>query len=124
MVWRLHDLIHLRIVDERVPVAEENSNLDTLEILDILDKVLDVDQHVDWLTFSPQHYEILEAFNQIIRSNHKYITTAQQVIKFVEYCVDNFSDKSDINFNLSKMYDYTHSVHFPDDLLVVIELED
>lgn len=41
MAWRLHDLIHLRIVDERLEIAQGNPLLDTL------DKVLDVDEHID-----------------------------------------------------------------------------
>ena len=118
MAWRLHDLIHLRIVHERLEIAQENPLLDTL------DNVLDVDQHVDWITFSPQYREVLDAFNRIVRDNRKCITTAKQVIEFVDYCIENFSDKSDLNFDLDSMHDLTHSVHLPDDLIIVIELED
>ena len=79
MAWRLHDLIHLRIVDERLEVAQGNPLLDTL------DKVLDVDEHIDWITFSPQYREVLDAFNEFVRKNHKCITTAKQLFEFVYY---------------------------------------
>lgn len=118
MAWRLHDLIHLRIVDERLEIAQGNPLLDTL------DKVLDVDEPIDWITFSPQYSEVFDAFNKIVRKNSKYITTAKQVIEFVDYCIENFSDKADLNFDLDRMNDLTHAVHLPDDLIIVIELED
>lgn len=118
MAWRLHDLIHLRIVDERLEIAQGNPLLDTL------DKVLDVDEHIDWITFSPQYSEVFDVFNKIVRKNSKYITTAKQVIEFVDYCIENFSDKADLNFDLDRMNDLTHAVHLPDDLIIVIELED
>ena len=118
MAWRLHDLIHLRIVDERLEIAQGNPLLDTL------DKVLDVDEYIYWITFSPQYSEVFDAFNEIVRKNHKCITTAKQVIEFVDYCMENFSDKADLNFNLDEMNELTHSVHLPDDLIIVIEFED
>ena len=34
------------------------------------------------------------------------------------------SDKADLNFDLDRMNDLTHAVHLPDDLIIVIELED
>lgn len=63
-------------------------------------------------------------FTKGLYKNSKYITTAKQVIEFVDYCIENFSDKADLNFDLDRMNDLTHAVHLPDDLIIVIELED
>ena len=81
-------------------------------------------QKVEWFTFSPQYHEVFEAFNQIVRTQSKQITTVNQVKKFVEHCFNNAYDKANKEFDIDDMYACVCETNIPDDTIIVIEFED
>ena len=63
MAWRLHDYIHLHLTDIRISDLQTENNP-----LNLFDKLLDEDNRFDcWLTFSPQHREIFNVFEDLVR---------------------------------------------------------
>lgn len=118
MVWRLNDLIHLRLNEVR-----QSEFKDTKSPLSLCDKLLDTNERELLFTFEPQKQEVFDAFNEIVRSESSYITTLGQVMDFVKFCA---SDPSKYSFPVLEGVLLTDlpNLKLPKDLLVVIEFED
>lgn len=118
MAWRLHDIIRFNIVNLTLNDLKNSPNIEQLDIL------LDTNGYVEWFTFSPQYHEVFEAFNQIVRTQSKQITTVNQVKKFVEHCFNNAYDKANKEFDIDDMYACVCETNIPEDTIIVIEFED
>lgn len=120
MAWRLHDYIHLHLTDIRISDLQTEKNP-----LNLFDKLLDEDNRFDcWLTFSPQYQEILDAFEDLVRKDFRYVTTFGQVKTFVEFCFNQYYEKSNESLDLDEMLAQVCEQDLAEDLLVIIEFED
>ena len=120
MAWRLHDLIHLHLTDATLFDLQTG-----LSSLIMLDRVLgDEDTEYFWLTFSPQHEEVMNAFNDLVRKDFKRVTTFGQVKAFVEFCFTNFYEKSNESLDLDDMLYVVCNSDVPEDTIIIIEFED
>lgn len=74
-------------------------------------------------TFKPLTQEVFDAFNEIVRSDSRYITTLGRVMDFVKFCA---SDPNKYSFPVLAGVLLTDlpNLKLPKDLLVVIEFED
>ena len=70
MVWRIGDLIHLYLTDVRLSDVKTNQNL-----LGLFDDLVDVNKRKLLYTIEPLNQEVFGVFNEIVRCNHKYVTT-------------------------------------------------
>ena len=119
MAWRLHDYIHLNLTDIKL------SDLKSCEEpLKLFDSMLDDDNHIGFITFSPQQQVIMDAFDEIVRVNNKYVTTFKQVKEFVETCFKKHYEKATEYFNIDEMLAIVYDVNASDDTIVIIEFED
>jgi len=87
MAWRLHDYIHLNLTDIKL------SDLKSCEEpLKLFDSMLDDNNHIGFITFSPQTQVIMDAFDEIVRKDNKYIAIIQfvssRVFEFVCFPAD------------------------------------
>lgn len=119
MVWRLHDLIHLHLTEIRLSDLETTKNP-----LGLCDDLLDPNERDLLFTFSPLNQEVFGVFNEIVRCNHKYVTTLGQVLDFVKFCA---KDRSKYSYSVlagDLSPEDLPKLNLVDDLLVVIEFED
>ena len=120
MDWRLYDYIHLHLTDIRISDLQTENNP-----LNLFDKLLDEDNRFDcWLTFSPQHREIFNVFEDLVRKEFRYVTTFGQVRAFVEFCFTQYYEKSNESLDLDEMLAQVCEQDLAEDLLVIIEFED
>lgn len=120
MAWRLHDFIHLHLTDIRISDLQTENNP-----LNLFDKLLDEDNRLDcWLTFSPQHREIFNVFEDLVRKDFRHVTTFGQVRAFVEFCFTQYYEKSNESLDLDEMLAQVCEQDLAEDLLVIIEFED
>ena len=92
--------------------------------LKLLDNILDYNNSVRFITFSPQTQVIWDAFNEIVRQDNKYITTFKQVKEFVELCFKKHYEKASDYFDIDEMLACVSEIEAPDDTVVVIEFEE
>lgn len=119
MAWRLHDFIHLDLTNTKLSDLKSCENP-----LKTLDNILDYDNNERLITFSPQTQVILDAFDEIVRVDNKYLTTFKQVKEFVETCFNNHYEKSNDYFDIDEMLACVSEIEVSDDTIVVIEFED
>lgn len=119
MAWKLNDLIYLYLTNVRLSDLENTNNP-----LGLCDSLLDKNEQELLIAFSPLKQEVFDAFTKIVSRNSKYITTLGQVLNFVNFCAE---DRSTYPFSILRgdfSADDLLGLTFPDDLLVIIELED
>lgn len=119
MVWRIGDLIHLYLTDVRLSDVKTNQNL-----LGLFDDLVDVNKRNLLYTLEPLNQEVFGVFNEIVRCNHKYVTTIGQVLDFVKFCA---KDRSKYSYSVlagDLSPEDLPKLNLADDLLVVIEFED
>ena len=118
MVWQLHDLIHLYLTDVR-----QSEFKTTQTPLSLCDNLMDKNEWGLLFTFKPLTQEVFDAFNEIVRSDSRYITTLGRVMDFVKFCA---SDPNKYSFPVLAGVLLTDlpNLKLPKDLLVVIEFED
>lgn len=118
MVWQLHDLIHLYLTDVR-----QSEFKTTQTPLSLCDNLMDKNEWELLFTFKPLTQEVFDAFNEIVRSDSRYITTLGRVMDFVKFCA---SDPNKYSFPVLAGVLLTDlpNLKLPKDLLVVIEFED
>ena len=119
MAWRLHDFIHLDLTNTKLSDLKSCENS-----LKMLDNILDYDNNERFITFSPQTQVIMDAFDEIVRKDNKYVTTFKQVKEFVETCFNNHYEKSSDYFDIDEMLACVFEIEAPDDTIVVLEFED
>lgn len=119
MAWRLHDYIHLDLTDTKLSDLKSCDNP-----LKLLDKILDYNNNERFITFSPQTQVIMDAFDEIVRKDNKYVTTFKQVKEFVETCFNNHYEKSNYDFDIDEMLACVSEIETSDDTIVTIEFED
>lgn len=119
MAWRLHDFIHLDLTDIKL------SDLKTCENpLKLLDNILDYNNSIRLITFSPQTQVILDIFNEIVRKDSKHVTTFKQVKEFVETCFKEHYEKTTDYFDIDEMIASIYDIDASDDTILIIEFED
>lgn len=119
MAWRLHDFIHLDLTDCKLSDLKNCDNP-----LKLLDNILDYNNSVRLITFSPQTQVIWDAFNEIVRQDNKHITTFKQVKKFVELCFKEHYEKATEYFDIDEMIALVYETEVSDDTIITIEFED
>lgn len=119
MAWRLHDFIHLDLTNTKLSDLKSCDNP-----VKILDNILDYDNNERIITFSPQTQVIMDAFDEIVRKDNKYVTTFKQVKEFVELCFKKHYEKATDYFDIDEMIASVYDVNASDDTIVVIEFED
>lgn len=119
MAWRLHDYIHLNLTSVKLSELQFCK-----QPLKMLDSLLDDNNQIRFITFSPQTHPIWEAFEQIVRNDNKYVTTFKQVKEFVETCFNNHYEKSNDYFDIDETLACVSEIEVPDDAIVIIEFED
>ena len=133
MAWRLHDEITLSVTTLTKQELIESLTKD--DSLKILDKLSPENYGLD-MTFSPQHQIILDAFNEIAKSEAYYFTTVGKIKAFAIECYVNpticdlmTNDSLSLN-GLVRIVDVFTDEHllkelgYSDDLIVVIEFDD
>lgn len=119
MAWRLHDFIHLDLTDIKL------SDLKTCDNpLKRLDTILDYNNNERFITFSPQTQVIMDAFDEIVRKDNKYVTTFKQVKEFVELWFKEHYEKATEYFDIDEMIASVYDINVSDDTIVTIEFED
>ena len=119
MAWRLHDYIHLNLTDIKL------SDLKSCEEpLKLFDSMLDDDNHIGFITFSPQTQVIWDTFNDIVRKDNKYVTSFKQVKEFVELCFKEHYEKATEYFDIDEMLALVYDVKASDNTIVTIKFED
>jgi hypothetical protein len=119
MAWRLHDFIHLDLTNTKLSDLKFCENP-----LKKLDNILDYDNNERLITFSPQTQVIMDAFDEIVRKDNKYVTTFKQVKEFVELCFKKHYEKATDYFDIDEMIACIYEIEVTDDTVVVIEFED
>lgn len=119
MAWRLHDFIHLDLTDCKLSDLQSCDNP-----LKMLDNILDYDNNERFITFSPQTQVIMDAFDEIVRKDNKYVTTFKQIKEFVELCFKEHYEKATEYFDIDEMLACVSEIEVPDDTVVVLEFED
>ena len=119
MVWRLHDFIHLDLTNTKLSDLKSCENP-----LKTLDNILDYDNNERLITFSPQTQVILDAFDEIVRVDNKYVTTFKQVKEFVETCFKDHYEKTTEYFDIDEMIASVYTINVSDETIVTIEFED
>ena len=119
MAWRLHDFIHLYLTDCTLSDLKSCDNP-----LKMLDNILDYDNNERFITFSPQTQFIMDAFDEIVRVDNKYVTTFKQVKEFVELCFKEHYEKATEYLDINEMIAIVYNVNAPNDTIVIIEFED
>ena len=119
MAWRLHDYIHLDLTDYILSDFKYCDNP-----LKMLDNILDYDNNKRFITFSPQTQVIMDAFDEIVRKDNKYVTTFKQVKEFVEICFKEHYEKATEYFDIDEMIASVYDINVSDDTIVTIEFED
>ena len=119
MAWRLHDFIHLDLTDTKLSDLKYCDNP-----LKLLDNILDYDNNERFITFSPQTQVIMDAFDEIVRKDNKYVTTFKQVKEFVETCFNEHYEKSNDYFDIDEMIASVYTIDVSDETIVTIEFED
>lgn len=119
MAWRLHDYIHLDLTDYILSDFKYCDNP-----LKMLNNILDYDNNKRFITFSPQTKVIMDAFNEIVRKDNKYVTTFKQVKEFVELCFKEHYEKATEYFDIDEMIASVYDINVSDDTIVTIEFED
>ena len=121
MAWRLHDFIHLDLTDCTLSDLKTCNNP-----LKMLDNILDYDNNERFITFSPQTQVIMDAFDEIVRKDNKYVTTFKQVKEFVELCFKKHyeNEKATDYFDIDEMIALVYGIEASDDTIVTIEFED
>ena len=92
--------------------------------LKLLDKILDYNNNERFITFSPQTQVIMDAFNEIVRRDNKYVTTFKQIKEFVETCFNQHYEKSNDYFDIDEMIASVYDINASDDTIITIEFED
>ena len=90
----------------------------------MLDNILDYNNNERFITFSPQTQIIMDAFDEIIRKDNKYVTTFKQVKEFVETCFKKHYEKASDYFDIDEMIALVYEIEASDDTIVTIEFED
>lgn len=119
MAWRLHDFIHLDLTDTKLSDLKNYDNP-----LKMLDNILDYDNNERFITFSPQTQVIMDAFDEIVRVDNKYVTTFKQVKEFVELCFKEHYEKATEYFDIDEMIALVYETEVSDDTIITIEFED
>lgn len=119
MAWRLHDFIHLDLTNTKLSDLKSCDNP-----VKILDNILDYDNNERIITFSPQTQVIMDAFDEIVRKDNKYVTTFKQVKEFVELCFKKHYEKATDYFDIDEMIASVYDVNASDDTIITIEFED
>ncbi len=119
MAWRLHDFIHLNLTDTKLSDLKSCDNP-----LKLLDNILDYDNNERFITFSPQTQVIMDAFDEIVRKDNKYVTTFKQVKEFVELCFKEHYEKATEYFDIDEMIALVYNINAYDDTIITIEFED
>lgn len=119
MTWRIHDLIHLYFTDIRLSELETTRNP-----LGLCNDLLDENKRELLLSLNLLTQEAFDVFNDVVRKNNNRVTTLDQVLAFVNICAEDpstypFSILAG-DFSKETLLELT----FPEDLLVIIEVED
>lgn len=119
MTCRIPDLFYLYLTDIRL------SNLATTKNpLGLCDDLLNENKRELLVHFTLLKQELFDVFNNIVRRNSHYVTTLGQVLEFVDVCAE---DSSAYPFSILAgdfSIETLLELPFPEDLIVIIEVED
>ena len=119
MTCRIPDLFYLYLTDIRL------SNLATTKNpLGLCDDLLNENKRELLVHFTLLKQELFDVFNNIVRRHSHYVTTLGQVLEFVDVCAE---DRSTYPFSILAgdfSIETLLELPFPEDLIVIIEVED
>lgn len=119
MTWRIDDLIYLYLTDIRLSELVTTQNP-----LGLCNDLLDENKRELLLSLNLLTQEAFDVFNNVVRKNNSCVTTLGQVLEFVNICAESPSTYpfSILTGDFSK--ETLLELVFPEDSLVIIEVED
>lgn len=119
MTSKIHHYIHLNLKDIRLSDIKSCENP-----LKILNKIVDDDVYVQFITFDIDTQVIYDTFIEIIFTNHQYVTTFEKVKKFIDKCLTNYHQQTKIYFDNDEIFALVYESDIADDTIVTIEFEE
>lgn len=119
MTCRIPDLFYLYLTDIRLSDLATTQNP-----LSLCDDLLNENKRELLVHFTLLKQELFDVFNNIVRRNSHYVTTLGQVLEFVDVCAE---DSSTYPFSILAgdfSIETLLELPFPEDLIVIIEVED
>lgn len=121
MTCRIPDLFYLYLTDIRLSDLATTQNP-----LSLCDDLLNENKRELLVNFTLLKQELFDVFNNIVRRNSHYVTTLGQVLEFVDVCVEEENGPTYAFSILAGDFsiETLQELPFPEDLIVIIEVED
>lgn len=119
MTCRIPDLFYLYLTDIRLSDLTTTKNP-----LGLCDDLLNENKRELLVHFTLLKQELFDVFNNIVRRNSHYVTTLGQVLEFVDACAENNSTYPFSILAGDFSIETLQELFLPEDLIVIIEVED
>ena len=119
MASKTKHYVHLNLKDIRLSDIKSCENP-----LKILNKIIDYNTYVQFITFDIDTQVIYDTFTEIIFTNHQYVTTFKKVKDFIDKCLTDYHEQTKNYFGNEEIFELVYMTDIPDDTIVTIEFEE